>query len=123
METATATRETASLIGSDKVEGTNVYSANGENIGSVERVMIDKVSGKVSYAVLCFGGFLGIGSEHYPLPWSTLHYDPSLGGYRVAVTAAQLDGAPKYADESEWNWADPQRGRSVHDYYGVPWVM
>jgi hypothetical protein len=58
-------RETISLIGSDKVQGTTVYGADGEKIGAIERVMIEKVSGKVSYAVLSFGGFLGIGDDHY----------------------------------------------------------
>jgi hypothetical protein len=61
-------RETFSLIGSDKVEGTNVYGADSEKVGYIERVMIDKVSGKVSYAVLSFGGLLGIGDDHYLLP-------------------------------------------------------
>lgn len=61
-------RETFSLIGSDKVEGTNVYGANGEKVGYIERVRIDKISGKVSYAVLSFGVLLGIGDDHYPLP-------------------------------------------------------
>src|SRR4030095_6254716 len=65
---ATEARETAGLIGSDKVEGTNVYGATGEKMGSIERVMIDKRSGQVAYAVLRFGGFLGIGSGYYPLP-------------------------------------------------------
>jgi hypothetical protein len=60
-------RETGNLIGSDKVEGTAVYGANGQRIGSIERVMIDKMSGKAGYAVLGFGGFLGIGDDHYPL--------------------------------------------------------
>src|SRR5712671_6104899 len=69
---ATETRETGSLIGSDKVEGTAVYGANDTKIGSIERVMIDKMSGRVSYAVLSFGGFLGIGDDHYPLPWQSL---------------------------------------------------
>src|ERR1700680_2043301 len=77
----TENRETGSLIGSDKVEGTAVYGANDTKIGSIERVMIDKMSGKVSYAVLSFGGFLGIGDDHYPLPWQSLKYDTSLGGY------------------------------------------
>ena len=67
--------ETGNLIGSDKVEGTAVYGADRNKIGSIERVMIDKPSGKVSYAVLSFGGFLGIGDEHYPLPWQSLKYD------------------------------------------------
>ena len=80
----TETRETGSLIGSDKVEGTAVYGANDTKIGSIERVMIDKMSGKVSYAVLSFGGFLGIGDDHYPLPWQSLKYDTNLGGYGIA---------------------------------------
>ena len=79
---ATEKRETAGLIGSDKVEGTNVYDAKGEKIGSIERVMIDKRSGHVAYAVLSFGGFLGLGSDYYPIPWASLNYDTSLGGYR-----------------------------------------
>ena len=65
---ATEERETAGLIGSDKVEGTNVYSVTGEKIGSIERVMIEKRNGHVAYAVLRFGGFLGIGSDYYPIP-------------------------------------------------------
>ena len=92
---ATEARETAGLIGSDKVEGTNVYGATGEKIGSIERVMIDKRSGQVAYAVLRFGGFLGIGGDYYPIPWASLNYDTSLGGYRTNITEQQL-GAPKY---------------------------
>jgi PRC-barrel domain len=83
-------RETASLIGSDKVEGTPVYDAKGERIGSIERVMTDKKSGQVAYAVLSFGGFLGIGSDYYPIPWASLKYDTNLGGYRLDITEEQL---------------------------------
>src|ERR1700687_1437358 len=92
----TEARETGSLIGSDKVEGTAVYGANDTKIESIERVMIDKISGRVSYAVLSFGGFLGIGDDHYPLPWQSLKYDTNLGGYRTGLTETQLKGAPKY---------------------------
>jgi hypothetical protein len=115
----TEPRETVSLIGSDKVEGTAVYGANDTKIGSIERVMIDKMSGKVSYAVLSFGGFLGIGDDHYPLPWQSLKYDTNLGGYRIGITETQLKGAPKYRNDNSWNWSDPARTRSVNDYYGV----
>ena len=115
----TEDRETGSLIGSDKVEGTAVYGANDTKIGSIERVMIDKMTGKVSYAVLSFGGFLGIGDDHYPLPWQSLKYDTSLGGYRTGITEAQLKGAPKYGNDNAWDWSDPARTRSVNDYYGV----
>jgi hypothetical protein len=113
-------RETGSLIGSDKVEGTAVYGSDRQKIGSIERVMIDKTSGKVSYAVLSFGGFLGIGDDHYPLPWQSLKYDTDIGGYITGVTADRLRDAPKYRDEASWNWSDPAAGRSVDIYYGVP---
>jgi len=115
-------REFGNLIGSDKVEGTAVYGADDNKIGSIERVMIDKISGRVSYAVLGFGGFLGLGNDHYPLPWQSLKYDTRIGGYRTGVTADQLRGAPKYRKEGDWNWGDPARGRALDDYYGVPVV-
>ena len=115
----TEERETGNLIGSDKVEGTAVYGADRTKIGSIERVMIDKLSGKVSYAVLSFGGFLGIGDDHYPIPWQSLEYDTDLGGYITGITETQLTGAPKYSNDSTWNWGDPARTRSVNDYYGV----
>ncbi|HWV95754.1 MAG TPA: PRC-barrel domain-containing protein [Xanthobacteraceae bacterium] len=115
-------KEQGNLIGSDKVEGTNVYSADGEKIGAIERVMIDKVSGKVSYAVLGFGGFLGLGNDHYPLPWQSLKYNTDLGGYQTMVPADQIKSAPKYASDNDWNWSDPGRTRAVNDYYGVPMV-
>jgi hypothetical protein len=115
-------KETGNLIGSDKVEGTAVYGADDRKIGSIERVMIDKVSGKVSYAVLGFGGLLGIGNDHYPLPWQSLKYDTRLGGYVTGVTESQLRGAPKYTNDNDWNWSDTARARAVNDYYGVPIV-
>jgi hypothetical protein len=113
-------REFGSLIGSDKVEGTAVFGPDETKIGSIERVMIDKVSGRVSYAVLGFGGFLGLGNDHYPLPWQSLKYDTRLGGYRTGVTEDQLRSAPKYRDDSDWNWTDVARNRALNEYYGVP---
>jgi hypothetical protein len=121
MATATETRETVGLIGSDKVEGTAVYGSDGNKIGSVERVMIGKTDGRVAYAVLGFGGFLGIGDDHYPLPWNQLTYNTSLGGYLVNLTEDQLKGAPKYSGDS-WDWDDRNRAREVSDYYGSPWT-
>jgi len=119
---ANDTNETGTLIGSDKVEGTAVYGADSNKIGSIERVMIDKASGKVSYAVLGFGGFLGLGNDHYPLPWPSLKYDTRLGGYVTGITEQQLRGAPKYGNDNEWNWGDLTRTRAVNDYYGVQMV-
>jgi hypothetical protein len=112
------TKETTSLIASDKVEGTAVYGADQRKIGSLERVMIDKISGKVAYAVLSFGGFLGMGEDYYPMPWSTLKYDTKLGGYLVNLTKDQLDNAPKFNESRGWNW-NRENDRQVHDYYRV----
>jgi hypothetical protein len=114
----TTTRETHSLIGSDKVEGTAVYRSNGEKVGQIARVMIDKVSGKVAYAVMSFGGFMGIGEDYHPLPWSLLTYNPRLEGYEVNVSEQQLKGAPKYNSHETWDWN--RRGQAVDDYYHVP---
>ena len=115
---ASEQRETTSLIGSDKVEGTAVYGSDANKIGSIERVMIDKLSGKVAYAVIGYGGFLGIGDNHYPTPWQSLKYDTRLGGYVVGITADQLKGAPSYSNDNEWSWSreDDQR---VYAYYGA----
>jgi hypothetical protein len=112
-------RETGALIGSDKVEGTNVYGTGDEKVGSIERLMIDKQSGKVSYAVLAFGGFLGMGHDHYPVPWNNLTYDTNLGGYRTNISKEQLDGAPKYAADDDWDWNDSARANTIRDYYGA----
>jgi hypothetical protein len=121
MSTATVLdpKETTSLIGSDKVEGTAVYGTDEKKIGKLERVMIDKISGKVAYAVLSFGGFMGMGEDYYPMPWSTLKYDTNLGGYRANLTKDQLDKAPKYGKSTDWTW-DRDNDRRVHDYYKVP---
>jgi hypothetical protein len=100
------------------VEGTPVYRSNGDEAGRVERVMIDKISGKVAYAVMSFGGFMGIGDDYYPLPWSVLTYNPRLDGYEVNILEPQLKGAPYYGKQS-WDWADRARGQKVYDYYGV----
>jgi PRC-barrel domain len=113
-------RETSSLIGSDKVEGTAVYGPDQRKIGTVQRVMIDKISGKVAYAVVSFGGFLGMGEDYYPMPWPKLDYDTSLGGYRVDITEDQLKGAPKFNRSTDWNWSDRSRDRTVYDYYKTP---
>lgn len=114
----TSTRETHSLIGSDKVEGTAVYRSNGEKVGTIERVMIDKRSGKVVYAVMSFGGFMGIGEDYYPLPWPLLTYNPRLEGYEVNVSEQQLTGAPKYGSHETWDWT--RRGQSIDEYYHTP---
>ena len=117
--TAVEDRETVSLIASDKVEGTAVYDADGKRIGKIERLMIDKVTGKVAYAVMSFGGILGIGADHYPIPWSLLRYNEKLGGYQVDITERQLKNAPKFGQNENWDWSDRAQDQDVYDYWRV----
>jgi hypothetical protein len=84
-------------------------------MGSIARVMIEKRTGRVSYAVLSFGGFLGIGDDHYPLPWPALKYNTELGGYQIMVTIDQLEQAPRHSAHSDRDWANPE---DIDDYYG-----
>ncbi len=114
-------RETLQLIGSDKVEGTAVYNTKDEKLGTIDRVMIDKISGHVAYAVMSFGGFLGIGDRHHPLPWGVLRYDPDKGGYIVNLDRETLERAPTVAsNDARFDWNDRAWNRRVHDYYKTP---
>ena len=109
------------LIESDRVEGTAVYDPQGNKIGSINRLMIEKTSGKVVYAVMSFGGFLGLGTEEHTIPWNKLNYDTSLGGYRTDITKDQLEGAPTFYRDRDYDWgSDRQRERGLYDYWGVP---
>jgi len=108
------------VISSDKVEGTKVYNTAGEKLGSVDDLMIDKVSGQIRYAVLEFGGFLGMGTDRYPLPWNMLKYDTSKEGYVVPLDKDKLESAPRYAETEVPDYND-EYGKRVHDYYGVNW--
>lgn len=113
-------KETYDLIASDKVVGTDVYGVGDKHVGKIERIIIGKRDGRVAYAVMSFGGFLGIGHDHYPLPWAKLTYDEDLGGYRTNVTKEQVEGAPKYDARSDYDWSS-DNGRRIYDYYSVPW--
>jgi PRC-barrel domain len=109
--------ETTSLISAGKVTGTSVYNTAGEHLGEVYDVMVDKRSGKIAYAVMSFGGFLGIGERYHPLPWATLKYDTKQGGYVVGLTKQQLEGAPTYAANERPAWEDRAYETRLHDYY------
>lgn len=113
------------LIGADRVEGTAVYNASGDRLGDIHDVMIDKVSGRVAYAVLSFGGFLGLGEKYHPLPWNALKYDTDRGGYVVNLSKEQLEGGPSYEDEDDVRWDDRDYEKKLHDYYGLPpyWMV
>src|SRR5277367_6820252 len=89
-----ATDETRNLISADKVTGTAVYNRQGEKLGSVHDVMLNKRSGQVAYAIMSFGGFLGMGESYHPLPWRTLTYDTRQDGYVVDIDRRRLEGTP-----------------------------
>lgn len=114
---AVATDETDRLIASDKVAGTEVFGRDGQRLGVVYNFMVDKVTGRVAYAVMSFGGFLGLGERYHPLPWEALTYDPARGGYVVDVDPARLDAAPSFMD-GEDPWGDPEHRRNVFGFYG-----
>jgi sporulation protein YlmC with PRC-barrel domain len=107
------------LIAASQVQGTTVYNTEMEKLGSIEDVMIDKSSGRIAYAVLSFGGFLGIGDRYYPLPWEKLSYDTDMGGYVIDIGRDVLEGAPSYTEEATPSWSDEAWGRGVYSYYGV----
>jgi len=106
------------LISSENVQGTNVYGAGNEAIGEIDHLLIEKLSGRVVYAVMSFGGFLGLGHRHYPIPWAALKYDTNLGAYRTDITEGQLHDAPEFSDD--YSWEDRAWATRTHEHYGVP---
>ena len=106
------------VISSDKVEGTAVYNNEGDKLGSIDNLMIDKYSGHVQYAVLEFGGFLGMGTDRYPIPWQVLKYEPNKGGYIVPIDKARLQDAPKYQYDDMPPY-DAEYGRQIDRFYNV----
>ena len=117
-ETPMPVEETQDLISSDKVEGTDVYDLRGDKIGHIRSVMLDKRSGAAEYAVMSFGGFLGIGERYHPVPWKALTYDPDRGGYVVGLNAEKLKDAPNYGPEEEPAY-DQHYALGLYGFYGL----
>jgi hypothetical protein len=117
--------ETTRLISSEKVEGTSVVDPKGEDLGHIAEIMIDKVSGKVGYAVLKYGSFLGMGGSLFAVPWDILKYDTRRDAYVIGTPIEQLKAAPSFKESSPPNFEDREWSRKVHDYYGsrADWYM
>ena len=113
-------RQPASLIASDRVEGTAVFRPDGSRLGTIKRVMIDKRRGVVAYAVLSFGGLLGLGDDYFPLPWAMLTYNEEMGGYCVDVSDDQLARAPKMT--TDLDFGDRVQEAALYDYYGFTFL-
>ncbi|MCG9916853.1 MAG: PRC-barrel domain-containing protein [Phenylobacterium sp.] len=113
-----ADRTDMRLIAADKVEGVSVYNPQGDKLGTVENIFIDKRSGQAEFATMAFGGLLGMGENHYPLPWSLLTYDTDQDGFVVALDKETLEGAPGFNksrfSEADYSWRDEVAG-----YFGA----
>lgn len=107
------------LITSSRVKSSDVYNTAGERIGHVEDLSIEKVSGQVRYALMSFGGFLGIGDKLHPLPWQVLRYDTGKDGYVVPLDKAALSNAPSYSSEElqGFGGADASYRQGLFQYY------
>jgi PRC-barrel domain len=112
--------ETQRLISSEKVDGTTVYDLQGQRLGTIHHLMIDKFSGHVEYAVMSFGGFLGVGEIYHPLPWRTLRYDTDLGGYRVDLDGARLEQSPRFSIGNPPDWSDRDYRERIDEYWISP---
>jgi len=108
------------LVASDRVEGTAVRRPNGDMIGHIRRLMIDKVSGQVSYAVMSSGGFLGMGAKLLPLPWGRLRYSPRFEAYELDIDEDELRRAPSFRADADFDWGDRSQEAELHRYYGIP---
>ena len=104
------------VIESDRVEGTVVFDMQGHRIGTIKRLLIEKVSGRVVYVDVTFGGFLGVGVHHHTIPWEKLSYDTRLHGYRADITEEQVRGAPAFYGDDEV-WPDRKREQELWDYW------
>jgi PRC-barrel domain len=109
---------TNTLVSSANVDGTDVYGRDGSIVGTIDHLMIDKASGKVAYAMMRFGGFLGFGTVLYPVPWNSLSYDTAKGGFVTNITENQLEDAPLRPERWE---ADRDWEQRTHDYWGLPY--
>ena len=114
---ASEMEKNSNVIASDRVDGTAVYGSDREKIGSVDKVLIDKMGGNVTDVVLSVGGFLGIGDEKHSIPWARLDYDTDVGGYMLNVTKEQLKDAPRFAANEPDRVYDREYQQGVYDYW------
>jgi len=107
------------LMGADTLIGNDVYNLKDEDLGDIKEIMLDIRTGRVSYAVLSFGGFLGMGDKLFAVPWSALTLDTTNKRFTLNVEKDRLKNAPGF-DKDQWpNMADASWAKSVHDYYGT----
>lgn len=106
------------LVPSDRVEYAAVYGRDGAKLGTIERLMLDKVTGTVAYAVIRTGGLLSI-HHHYPVLWSALRYDPRRQAFETALTLEDLRAGPSEFDGHAFDWGDRSRSHPHPQYWTV----
>jgi sporulation protein YlmC with PRC-barrel domain len=119
MKEADMDAQPTSLIEASRVRDTKVFNPSGEKLGVVHDLMIDKRTGRTIYAVVSFGGFLGLGEDYFPIPWAKLKYDATLGGYVTDIDIGALEGAPAYVAGAEPRWGDRAYEEELHRFYGA----
>jgi hypothetical protein len=107
------------LMGAATLIGNDVYNAEGEDLGDIKEIMLDMSRGEISYAVLSFGSFLGMGSKLFAVPWSALTLDTENKRFTLNVPKDRLERAPGF-DRGKWpNMADQSWAKGIHSYYGT----
>ena len=107
------------LMGADTMVGNDVYNRAGDDLGDVKEILLNMHTGRVAYAVLSFGGFLGVGDKLFAVPWEALELDTVNKRFTLDVAKERLEEAPGF-DKDHWpNMADPKWASSLHTYYGT----
>lgn len=107
------------MMGADTLVGNDVCNRKGEHLGDIKEIMLDMRSGRVSYAVLSFGGFLGMGEKLFAVPWNALTLDTENKRFELNVEKERLEDAPGF-DKTQWpDMADQSWARDIHAYYGT----
>ena len=107
------------LMGANTLDGNDVFNRQGEDLGDIKEIMLDMSNGRVAYAVLSYGGFLGMGDKLFAVPWSALTLDTDNKRFVLDVSKDRLDNAPGF-DKDQWpDMADATWNKAIHDYYGV----
>ena len=105
------------LVAAASIRGTAVYNTEGEALGSIDDLMLDAQTGRIAYALMSFGGFLGIGERYHPLPWAMLRYDRDKRRFVVPLSKATLLEAPNYGPGEKPQWGERAYEEAIHDYY------
>jgi len=107
------------VLSADTLAGDRVHNSAGEDLGSIEEIMLDIPTGRIAYAVLSFGGFLGIGNKLFAVPWNAMRIDEGEHEFILDVDRQTLESAPGF-DKDNWpDMADPAFGREIYEHYGT----